>query len=497
MLQPVVKQYDHNSVNMSYIPQNKNLNQLEANFMYTQLFKEILLEIEYDEHSIKFLTTYWRKLFADNKVKLNLIDEFDRRYCSENAIEWYTRDCFIYRMLNQSLREFDSENLMNMSFFLRDIHMQIQELHRKQVNDYNGQPFLVYRGQRLSKVDFEKLLKTKGGLISFNSFLSTSRDREVSSRFANGAIVNTDTVGVLFQISIDPTIVSTPFASIQQVSFFLEEEILFSMHAVFRVQEIKESNHENPLYEVELKLTNEDNDEQLHTLTQYMRNRTRAPTGWRRLALLLIEIDQLEAAEAIYGVLLETTSNDRNIAFYCNQLGAIKDKQGDYEAALWCYEKALATTEKILPLNYEYLAACYNNIASVYDNMKDYSQALSLYTKSNEILQRILPENHPNMSASYNNIANVHQLMGEYSKAGFFFEKGLEILRKSLPSNHPLIARSLSNNSGIYYIMKDYSKALSYLEQARDICIRSLPPGHVEFQNIEDGLKAIKRKLEN
>ncbi|CAF1632004.1 unnamed protein product [Adineta ricciae] len=497
MLQPVVKQYDHNSVNMSYIPENENLNQLEANFMYTQLFKEILLEIEYDEYSIKRLATYWRELFADSKVKLNLIDEFDRLYCSEKAIEWYTRDCFIYRMLNQSLRKFDSENMINMSFFLRDIHMQIQELHRKQVNSYNGQRFFVYRGQGFSKVDFEKLLKTKGGLISFNSFLSTSRDPEVARPFANGAIVGTDTVGVFFRMSIDPTIVSTPFASIQEVSGFPEEEILFSMHAVFRVQEIKESNHENPLYEVELELTSDDNDEQLHTLTQYMRNRTRAPTGWRRLATFLIEIDQLEEAGKMYALLLVLRSNDSEKAFYCNQLGTIKDKQGDYEAALWCYEEALTTTEKILPLNYEFLATCYNNIGAVYENMKDYSQALSLYTKSNEILQRILPENHRNMAASYNNIGNAHHHMGEYSKACLFLDKALEILQKSLPSNHPLIGTAFTNSSYIYYVMEDYSKALSYLEQARDICTRSLPPGHIRFRTIERRLEAIKQKLEN
>jgi hypothetical protein len=76
--------------------------------------------------------------------------------------------------------------------------------------------------------------------MSFNNFLSTSKTQEVSLGFVKGALWKTDTVGILFQMSIDPSVSSTPFASIKEVSFFKkEEEILFSMHTVFRIGEIK------------------------------------------------------------------------------------------------------------------------------------------------------------------------------------------------------------------------------------------------------------------
>ena len=106
--------------------------------------------------------------------------EFSRRLPSQKAIWWYTRQCFIYQMLNRSLRLLEADIIVNMGFFIHDLHRQIEHLHQNQISQYRGRPFTVYRGQGLSVEHFQKLEKTRGGLISFNSFLSTSKERGVS-----------------------------------------------------------------------------------------------------------------------------------------------------------------------------------------------------------------------------------------------------------------------------------------------------------------------------
>jgi hypothetical protein len=47
-------------------------------------------------------------------------------------------------------------------------------------------------------------------------------------------------------MEINPLISSTPFASVSNHSYYsdIEKEILFSMHTVFRIQEIKKSKIE-------------------------------------------------------------------------------------------------------------------------------------------------------------------------------------------------------------------------------------------------------------
>ncbi|CAF1484611.1 unnamed protein product, partial [Adineta steineri] len=363
-LQVAVKQCDQDTIAVSFLAVNdmastNNLNQLEPTFMYTQLFKEILLDIEYGSKAIKDLAACCREVFSDNPTELQVIDEFERNYRPEKAIWWYTRECFTYKMLNQALRIMDADIIINIGFFLRDVHQQIKQLHKQQVSSYGRKPFVVYRGQGLMKSDFEKLQKAKGGLMSFNNFLSTSKDKEVSLDFAGRASIEPNKVGIFFIMSIDPCIESTPFASIKEVSYFKEEEeILFSMHTVFRVSAIKQMDNKNQLYQVELELTSDD-DKQLRSLTDRIREEAGGSTGWKRLGKLLLKIGQFNKAEELYNVLLEQTSDESEKALYYNQLGYVKDDQGDYKKAICYYEQALEIQQKTLPSNHPSLATSY------------------------------------------------------------------------------------------------------------------------------------------
>ena len=159
-----------------------------------------------------------------------------------------------------------------MGFFIHDLHRQIEHLHQNQISQYRGKPFTVYRGQGLSNEHFQKLKKTRGGLMSFNSFLSTSKKRDVSFDFAQKSSRNPDMVGILFEMTIDPKITCTPFADIQDDSYFqAEAEILFSMHTVFRIGSIRSINKSERLFEVQLTLTADD-DEGLRILTRDLRD---------------------------------------------------------------------------------------------------------------------------------------------------------------------------------------------------------------------------------
>ncbi|CAF2002967.1 unnamed protein product, partial [Rotaria magnacalcarata] len=70
---------------------------------------------------------------------------------------------------------------------------------------------------------------------------------------------NTDIIGVLFIMTIDPTKISTsntPFAMIDEHSAIpSEHEILFTMHTVFRVVEMKQTVNNNRFWEVQLTIT--------------------------------------------------------------------------------------------------------------------------------------------------------------------------------------------------------------------------------------------------
>jgi tetratricopeptide (TPR) repeat protein len=451
--------------------------------MYTQILKEILLTIKFEQKHIQEYIGYCREQFPDNNQELSNIQKLEKKYRTETPIWWYTSECFLYPMLNLGLRLMDVDIIIRMGFFIGDLHRQIEKLHLEQfAGHHTGEEFTVYRGQGLSEEAFKQMTKTKGGLISFNNFLSTSKKRQVSLGFAGEAAINPHLLGILFIMKIDSAQSTSPFASIRDVGYFPEEdEVLFSMHTVFRIDDIKPMDGNKRLFEVNLTLTG-DNDQDLRALTDRIREETFPDSeGWYRLGSVLLKMGQSDKAQEVYEVLLEQTTNESEKGPIYHQLGTVKDDQGEYQEAITFYEKAVAILQQSLPPNPPDLAKSYNNIGMAYGSMGDYPKALSYYEKALAIQQQSLPPDHPDLVASYNNIGLVYYNMGDYPKALSSHEKALAIRQQSLPPNHPHLASSYGNIGNVYNSMGAYPKALSSHEKALAIQQQSLPPNHPDL----------------
>ncbi len=245
-------------------------------------------------------------------------------------------------MLNKALRNMEVNLIIKMGFFVRDLHQHIAALHSKQYDEHKRpNSFSVFRGQGLSQIDFAQLMKLKGGLMSFNNFLSTSLDRAVALVFAESNHYDRTLIGVLFEITINPSIPSVTFANVRDVSAHqTEEEILFSMHSVFRIEHMEQIDGNNRLWQVNLILTS-DNDSQLHVLTESIRRETfPSEEGWGRLGTLLIKLGNFNKAEELYEILLQQTTDEDDKAHFFHQLGGAKKDPGKYEEAISFYEKS-------------------------------------------------------------------------------------------------------------------------------------------------------------
>jgi tetratricopeptide (TPR) repeat protein len=479
---------EQNAISISFVATNggassQNLDRLDPMFMYTKIMKEILLSIEFNQEHFKQFVDYCREVFDGNEKELKYVDQLERKYPDKTPIWWYTCECFLYPMLNRALRTTDVDIIIHMGFFIGDLHRHIETLHQKQFGgDQINKTLTVYRGQALSTADFKTLKDTKGGLLSFNNFLSTSKNRTVSLPFAQSALTDPDSVGILFVMTIDPSKSTTPFASINAVSYFqTEDEVLFSMHTVFRIGKIQ-SMGENPrLFQVDLTLTGED-DKYLRVLMDRIREETFPDAeGWYRLGLVLYKMGRFDKSRQVYETLLDQTTDESEKAPIYHLIAMAKYDQGEYEEAITFYGKTIEIYKKTLPPNHLNFANTYNNIGGSYRMMGDYPKALSYYEKDLEISQKSLPPNHPDLAKSYIAHGIVYDNMKEYSKAITFYEKAMEIQKQSLPSNHPDLAMSYCNIGNVYYNMSDYPKALSYYEKDLEISQKSLPPNHPDL----------------
>ena len=94
-----------------------DLNRLEPSFMYTQIFKRILLEMKHEDHERQAIVKICRKNHEQvTLLNWQIVEEFRRDYRPDKAIWWYTRECFTYQMLNRALRCLEGDIIVDMGF---------------------------------------------------------------------------------------------------------------------------------------------------------------------------------------------------------------------------------------------------------------------------------------------------------------------------------------------------------------------------------------------
>jgi len=85
-LKQAAHDYDQNSVSISFVKTTNgtsskyNLDQLDQCFMYTQILKEILLSIDFEQTHIDEFVTHCREQFVSNSSKLKNVDKIEQEY---------------------------------------------------------------------------------------------------------------------------------------------------------------------------------------------------------------------------------------------------------------------------------------------------------------------------------------------------------------------------------------------------------------------------------
>ena len=513
--QDIHRQWTAESTTLSIIAAGSSQasNELESSFMYTQLLKEIIVGMDYDAGSARRdFVTFCRQRLSLLDCSPNRLDLFERTYEHHSPIWWYTTEAFVYRSLNRALRTQDTELIMKMGFYIKDCYREVEQ---RKTQLQISSAMIVYRGQALSDQDFAKMRNSRGGLLSFNNFLSTSRNRDVALPLAVDIRDNTNSVGILFEMQIDPSISSSTFLSIDGLSQFKhEQEILFLMHSVFRIGEINQL--EERLWQVNLLLT-DDNDEELSKITHCLRDEILSETGWNRMGLLMLRLGKFDKALEIHSSVLEATIDDDRDALEMAR-GKMAVKTGASYLAMGIFSNAISNLEEGLAIFQRYLSPDQSIFAEIYFclgiaqyRIGDYPSCLSNYQKAEEIFQSSSSEPQSIIAFIYNGIGLLHQIRGDYPLAISYFEKTREIHQIALPRYHPDLVSSLNNLAVLYIYTGYYSKALDCCNEMLIIQQRSFPANHpclgilyfniasihLELHDYPSSLQYFEKALEN
>ncbi|CAF2895160.1 unnamed protein product [Rotaria sp. Silwood2] len=514
--------------------EDKSTTELNGHFIHSLLLIDVLIRIKPEDADKNKFIEVCKDKFYDNDYELNIIREFELKYKSKKAIWWYTRDAFLYRMLNKALRVQNTELLLLFRFVIHDIFQQLKK-HQCQNS------VRVYRYQSMYADELNTIKQSIGQFISINSFFSTTADRDVALKFSNHSMISNDLHRILFDITADPHVVkSKPFADISLLSYFKQEsEILFMVGCIFRLTNIYRDDNEQ-IWIIQMQLA-EVNDNELKKLFDELKadyGGGENEVDLKSVGDVLQHMGKYDSAEKIYidlsqkyssddtsysqlcfsfGMLYKERKNfDRSLHWFQIALerkirtgpsdliyigglhcciGNIHLEKNGFNEAMKCYNKGMDCYNRANATNHPDTAVWYHGVARIYCAWKQYSDALSYYQSSLNIQQQHLSSNHPDKALNHVGIGDVHRIVGQYQLAMVHYRKSLDIRMKSLPSQHQDIGSSNKKIGLLYETINNLNEALEYYNKAATIYRQSLPSQHSNVIEIGKDIERVMLKL--
>ncbi|UJR11654.1 hypothetical protein I4U23_015835 [Adineta vaga] len=506
------------------LPIDSNRNVLE--FLYSKVLRDVLIEDA--ETSRNDMIIFCRQKYADSPVDLDNVDDFDEYYQSENAIFWYTRDIFLYRLLNKALRDQDVQTLYSLRYFTRDLHLKLKQRYNSQLSSspVSCTNSIVYRGQLMKNKEFDRKIRDNiGGFFATSGFLSTTENRGLAFVYAgnNKSTRISEEQCVLFEIPIDISTDKFSYANIVSESAFgqAEKEVLFTMGVIFRIISITQDNNEG-IWIVQLKLSDEE-DKHLHVISSIIKKDMTDPNKpLIKLIKIMDKMNYLDDAEhfllvAIKDISINSDFNLLSLVYYqlgttykrkknineaiiyfkkalniklenhisyidsslsnlYTNLGIVYEDIGDYDRAHTYHNLAIKTFSDAETVNQADLAIKYSNIASICRKKEYYLQALENYTNCLDIESEILRMNDKKLLITKNNIGVVHIHLKNFTKAIEYFQKMLETeqILSQYPSSNMNLAVVYWNLTCAFYQQRQLTEALRYCRKCENIITSKL-----------------------
>ena len=473
---------EHLLLNFSLLEVGKstqNLSKESGKFLWQQYYLETLFQTFDLEQAKTEMIEYCRHFYINDEVEVEKICDFEKNYRSAEAIKWYTRDSFLFRLLNKSLRSENIADIYHFRFILSELYTQLIELHCEYLEtiiDWGLMPYMltVYRGQLIAPRELDRLRENIGSLIAMNTFLSTSLNRNVSLMFAGDGGRRPNFESVLFIINIDTNTYKTAFADIGNSSWNRsEQEVLITIGAIFEIIQVE---REDNIWIVKLQACN---PEYIQKLQEHHYPKP---------------LDQCDCKQAFYFGMYSffTTMGDlKNSANYMRDLF----ESIDLDSRLIHLEIKKLTTfdQDVIKVREEILQSTTDpeiqfevllEIAKLFLEDKCIIKALEYIKKSQELLfQKNNPVRPLRLARLHKTIALLWSSQGKYEEALDLSKVILIIFKGHLPATAVQIGDIYEDIGTTYFHLGNYSHAIQYFDHSIDIYTKSLPREHIVIGN--------------
>ncbi|CAM4886133.1 unnamed protein product [Rotaria socialis] len=435
-------------------------------FTYCQLLKETILCHDDESDLRKDMLTFCRTHYTHNQDEVHVINEYEKSFIDTHSIQWYTRHCFLTKILSRAFRTQEIDLLFKMRYFIQCLHKQIQSIAIKE-------PITAYAILDVEQEIMQKFLGNINGLVLFRSFLPATFARPTSTEYQNK-----DTQRYLiFSIRLGPDCA----ANIEQLrSSDCKIDVLINIDTVFRVVSIDEG--ENEVHTVNLESVSL-NDSHFQQLTESLRKQIKTSVVILQLAKLLVQTDHYWEGDYLTESIYQDKSFEGDgtllagLAAAHHLLGNVDDAKRDFEAARYQFFKSLRAFQLFLPYNHSLLSSSYNNIGSMFYQDDHHECAIKFHEMA---LECQLKASSPDMDAvaTYSgNIGAVYVDQKNYAAATKHLERAAMILEKMPTKDNPTRLISIFQKiSSCFWRTDEPKKALEYYKKTLDIQLKLINP---------------------
>ncbi|CAF4042379.1 unnamed protein product [Rotaria sp. Silwood2] len=373
----------------------QQLTKESAAFMWYHVILKVLRLMAKHGNAKTEMIAECRASYYNDPVEQNKINDFEQSYDPMRACWWYTRDSFVYRLLNKALRTQNTEIIFKFRFFINDLYNQLEQLYNQYLNTHSSiiahHHITVYRGQRLGIREVDLFKTNVNELISMNSFLSATANQAVAKVFADTSDQLNEPSplqSVLFIIDIsNMSKEMTPFAYIQNYAACPdEEEVLFSIGAIFKVQSVEE--HSN-MWHVRLQLSKEQK-EISQSLSDHMMKQIGSQPNPLSFGWFLFRMNKFDEAERYAKYMFtQLPPNDKGTGDANNLLGLIYKATHKLEQSVECYEKSLEIYSQLNCHDSPQVIATHCSLGLAYLELGDSRSAEEQQEKAEEKLSKL------------------------------------------------------------------------------------------------------------
>jgi tetratricopeptide (TPR) repeat protein len=418
------------------------LSKESSTFLLFQLLNRIIIEMTYTSDDLKTMCVLCREKYQTNAIEMGKITRFQKNYCAEQAIEYYTKASFLFRLLNEVLRREDISGIKKFGCYIADLHKQLEEKSTSSTNKIT-----LYRGKKLPLIvlqqlkDIFKSKDVKDKLISMNGFLSITKKKKVAKVFAGIGGTRDGYESVMFRMHIDRAITNrVPYAYIADTDSRIpdEKEILFSMGSVWQLTSVRRKKA--AVWTIVLRLCNVFDDRLTELDQQLLVGQFSNDYHVFLLAKILHKLGKYsQAGEFYYGLVDKDLPEEFKSLIHFN-FATMKSEQGEYTEAQEHLAKTITlnksrrTSRSLRPI---YANMDAPSQLTILNNMGVLYQKIDCYDKArNSFKEALKKEGSPKEKAIvYNNLGNLENLSGNLTEAHQHLEEAVKLSENSVWSN--------------------------------------------------------------